>query len=165
MKRLIFLLLIALFSCSKQNPAEYNDSIIILQRKIVESIDNLKKVMDSYNTAEREESIKKIDEAYNNCFKVINESINSLQKMKPYGKDDTLRTAAIAMFKAYEEAISKYYKPIIEIYKIPPKMMTVEDHDKISENYKLASKRFDDIYEKFFAIQQRFAKRYNLKLE
>lgn len=152
-------------SCKKQDPVEYNNSIIKLQREAIFSIDNLKKNIDSYSTAYQEESIKNINKSYDSSYFLISRNIEVLKSMKSYKDDDTLRIAAIALFNVYIDILENYYKPLIEIYKLPASQFTDADHEAVANYDFSANKKLDNSFKKFSEIQVKFARKYKLLLE
>lgn len=167
LKLMVLIVLIYSFtiSCKKEDPVEYNNSIIKLQREAIFSIDNLKKNIDAYSTAYQESSINNINKSYDSSYFLISKNIDLLKSMKPYKNDDTLRIAAIALFNVYIDILENYYKPLIEIYKLPADKFTNADHEAIANYDFSANKKLDNSFKKFSEIQIKFSRKYKLLLE
>lgn len=170
MKKIYSLLLligivVAIQSCEKQSPVEYNNGIIAHQVKIVEKIDELKKAIDNYNVLPPDVAIDEMNIAYDKAVFQIDSGISFIQNVEDFKGDNSLKNGAGKLFITYKEIIEGEYKSIIELYKIPDAMFTTEDSEKLEVLSEESNKKLKTAYEDFIKVQKKFEADNNLKLE
>jgi len=163
MKRILGLLSLSLVlilsSCgpTAEEAAEYNDKIIAEQSAIVVKIDKLDESFQYYIPAD-------MDAAYNEAINQISKSVEAVTALDKFDGKTDFKDEALVLFSSYKTILESEYKEMVRIYKIPDEQFTEDNYaqwDKLDE----ASKRkLDEALTKFSAVQEEFAKKYNLTL-
>jgi len=160
----VILLLLFIQACNKESAEDYNNKIVLQQKGIVEEIDNLKKSIDDYNVLPASDAITNMDNAYNSTVFKIDSAIAFLETVEPYKNDESLLEAAKVFFTTYKQIVEDDYKQIIELYKLPDKMFTQDDQQKLDDLINSTKVELDESFEKFLKVQQEFSKEYDLNL-
>lgn len=160
----LILLLIFTQACNKESAEDYNNKIILQQKAIVEEIDNLKKAIDDYNVLPASDAITNMDNAYDSTVFKIDSAIAFLETVEPYKDDATLLDAAKVFFTTYKQIVEDDYKQIIELYKLPDKMFTQDDQQKLDDLLNSTKVELEKSFDKFLKAQKEFSKKNNLNL-
>ncbi|NJO90367.1 MAG: hypothetical protein HC831_16530 [Chloroflexia bacterium] len=105
-----------------------------------------------------------MDNAYVAAVAQVNESVDFINKMKPFGEDSTFKEGAQKLFAAYKSILDVEHKRIIQLLKLP-----AEEYgdDEIAEYAKLietSNQKADSELNKLIEIQESFAKKYKFEL-
>jgi hypothetical protein len=164
---LSILVAITLFSACKEkvkgkdgrvyeSPTAYNDFIVNRQTVIIKNVLALSDITDD-----------KLDEGMalmKRTVDTIGFMIGELKAMPPYGKDSTLRDAAIDLFGFYQRIFGKDYQEILQIRK-DGGTQTEEGIARITEIVDNVSKEEKVLDAKFASAQQAFAKEHKMRIQ
>jgi hypothetical protein len=133
----------------------YNDRIIALQTRIVQSMIDFSKSFDTSDKAQ-------MDKHHAQLLSTIDGVIKEASSIEPFGDNTQFRDAAIEMFHFYDSIAKKEYLEIVNILK----KETPEETDlaRINEIVNSISQREEQLDRKFQGIQQAFARKHNIKL-
>ncbi len=158
----LLLFSVILFSC-KNTPTQeeviaYNDKISTEHGKIFEKHDQLLKSYDDFRQTE------KMDKAYADAKKQVEESIAKVKKLGALGGDSTYKLAAIKAFESYLSSINNEHKRFIEIYKLPEDKFDSalsKEQEKIMETINTS---LNSANQELAKVQQDLAKKYKFEL-
>jgi hypothetical protein len=140
--------------------AEYNDSIIGLQEKIVDAIDNLDSTLNK-----SELTATQLDLAMTALKVDIAHSLLALDSIGSFEKDPSLKVAAQELFGQYQSFANTEYVELVRISKLPLDSInnvvvdtTIELKQRINTLAKMAQ-------DKFMFAQIEFGKKHHLEFE
>ena len=164
MKKLIFLLFVAVLLCScaskSERAAQYNDRIITTQKSIVDALVVMDSVFSDTNA-----TIDWIDLHYANLQAQVKRSILALDSIGPFQEDPSFQLSARELFRSYEALVGIEYKTLVEIKLLPSESVNVAIVDSnlaVQERIFLQSRIAQ---ERFYKAQEEFGKKYNLDFE
>lgn len=140
--------------------AKYNDSIIVRQRTVITSFENMDSVFR--DTSASKESV---DFHYADLQRQVKLSILALDSIGPFQQDPSLQLAAKNLFRTYETIVDKDYKSLKGIKLLTSDQITQEIADSslsIQSRVHLVSTQAQ---EKFLTTQMEFGKKFNLEFE
>lgn len=140
---------------SSAGAVAYNDRIISMQSRIVQSMIDFSK---SFDTGDRSAMEKK----HAQLLSTIQSAIKEAQAIEGFDGNTQFRDAAVEMFNFYDSIAKKEYKEIMDILKKD----TPEEADltRINEIVTSISQREEQLDKKFQGIQQAFARKHNIML-
>jgi hypothetical protein len=140
--------------------AEYNDSIIGLQEKIVDAIDNLDSTLNK-----SELTATQLDLAMTALKVDVAHSLLALDSIGSFEKDPSLKVAAQELFGQYQSFANTEYVELVRISKLPLDSInnavvdtTIELKQRINTLAKMAQ-------DKFMFAQIEFGKKHHLEFE
>lgn len=134
---------------------EYNDSIIAAQNRIIEKFLAFGQSFDG--GMDQAESIRQ------ETIKVCEASIKTVSSMKPYEGDNSLRQAALDLFKFYKEVSSNEFKQLQDI--LMKDDIGMDDLTEMDEINKQISEKETVFDEKLKAAQETFAAKHGFMIE
>lgn len=143
-----------------QLAAEYNDSIIGLQEKIVSAIGNLDSTLSNTSL-----TASQLDIAMAALKVDVRHGLLALDSIGPFEKDPSLKVAAHDLFTQYESFANNEYKELVRISKLPVDSITnslVDTTIVIKQRINQLAKAAQD---KFMFEQIEFGKKYHLDFE
>jgi len=143
------------FSRGSDQAVAYNDRIIGLQTRIVQSMIDFSK---SFDTADK----SLMDKKHAQLVSTIEGVIKEAQAIEGFDGSTEFRDAAVEMFSFYDSIAKKEYKEIMDILN----KETPGDNDltRINEIVVSISQREEALDKKFQGIQQAFARKHNIML-
>jgi hypothetical protein len=152
----------ALCSCVRKSQlaAEYNDSIIGLQERIVKAIGNLDSTLSNNSL-----TAAQLDIAMAALKVDVNHGLLALDSIGPFEKDPSLKVAATDLFVQYESFANNEYKELVRISKMPSDSITnsiVDTTIVLKQRINQLAKAAQD---KFMFEQIEFGKKYHLDFE
>jgi hypothetical protein len=134
----------------------YNDRIIALQTRIVQSMIDFSK---SFDTSDKTQ----MDKHHARLLSTIQGVINEAKTIEPFDDNAQFRDAAVEMFHFYDSIAKKEYLEIVNILK----KETPEEADlaRINEIVTSISTREEQLDRKFQGIQQAFARKHKIELK
>lgn len=158
---ILLLSLLMLFSCKSaptiKEAIAYNDKISTENNKILEKYD---KLLNSYNEYQPEE----MDNAYANAKQQVEESIESIKKLKTLVGDSAYRKTAINAFESYLTILNNEHKRMIELLKLPESGFQDAEKEEYEKLIETANSVIDSEIEKLHTVQKEFAKTYKIEL-
>lgn len=143
------------FSRGSDQAVTYNDRIIGLQTRIVQSMIDFSK---SFDTADK----SLMDKKHAQLVSTIEGVIKEAQAIEGFDGSTEFRDAAVEMFKFYDAIAKKEYLEIVNILKKDTPAQ--EDLTRINEIVNSISQREEQLDRKFQGIQRAFASKHNIKL-
>jgi hypothetical protein len=140
--------------------AEYNDSIIGLQEKIVHSIDCMDSTLNNPQL-----TASQLDLAMAALKVEVAHGLLALDSIGPFEKDPSLKVAAYGLFSQYEQFALGEYHELVRISKLPSDSITnslVDTTIAIKQRINLLAKAAQD---KFLFEQIEFGKKHHLEFE
>jgi hypothetical protein len=149
-------------SCVHQSElaAEYNDSIIGLQEKIVTAIDGLDSTLN-----QPELTAAQLDMALAALKVDIAHGLLALDSIGPFEKDPSLKVAAHDLFSQYQSFANGEYQELVRISKLPLDSINnsiVDTTIVMKQRINLLAKAAQD---KFLFEQIEFGKKHHLEFE
>lgn len=135
-------------------PSEYNDYIVIEQKKVMESFDVFAGTVNNGN-------IDSMNQSRNKLCENSEIALASMKKLADFKEDTMFRTAAIDFFSFVNEACKNQLKEIVEIA-AKDSLVNEVDIERIhilSQEYTLKEKEKN---EALMDAQDKFAKKFNV---
>lgn len=151
-----------LSSCVRKSQlaAEYNDSIIGLQEKIVSAIGALDSTLNNTSL-----TAAQLDIAMAALKVDVKHGLLALDSIGPFEKDPSLKVAAQELFTQYDDFAQNEYKELVRISKLPLDSITnslVDTTIVLKQRINQLAKAAQD---KFMFEQIEFGKKYHLDFE
>jgi hypothetical protein len=151
---LLFLIPLLLVSCVA--PADYNDSLIREQRKVLSVINDL-------NTAIKQASKEETNSEVAKAIDQVEKSILKLQQKDDFRGETQLRDEMVELLTFYQFVINEYYPLLIEIQ--------YDEGLTLSEKKQVSDSIYDTIREQeiqrtaaYAEAQELFADKYNISI-
>jgi hypothetical protein len=144
-------------SSSFSTPVSYNDHIIGVQTKVVNSILELSAAMDGDDQAA-------IKTTYNSFVKVAEDANAEIGKLDCYESDCDMRDAAKNLFKFYEEMAKNEYKKLIDIILKDPAKVTAQDMTEMANLVNAVSEKETKLDAEFERSQKAFASKHGFQV-
>lgn len=135
-------------------PSEYNDYIVIEQKKVMESFDKFADAVNNGNLDSMNQSREQL------CMHA-DAALGSMKKLADFREDTLFRSAAIDFFGFVNDACQNQLKEIVDIA-AKDSLITDADIERIhqlSQNYTLKEKEKN---EALMQAQDQFAKKFNV---
>jgi hypothetical protein len=156
---LLFFSAALLVSCGPtvKDAIKYSDNIET-QNELV--IGKLEELIDSYDEYIPEE----MDNAYAAANTQVNESLDYINKMQPFGEDSTFKAGAQQLFKTYKSILDVEHKKIISLLKLPADKYGDEEIAEYAKLIETANQKADSELNRLIQVQESFAKKYKFDL-
>lgn len=144
-------------SCNKQSAVEYNNTITTEQSAIIKTI------LEFSQNAQN----KNFDAAEKNRLTAVEQtkkSIAVIEKMGDFDGDSKLKTAALDLFKFYEQAFGKDYKELIELAK-NGENTTMEQMTRMQEIVTGLTEKESSLDRNFQTVQKDFAAKHKIEIQ
>jgi hypothetical protein len=153
---------VALVACTSRadRAAQYNDSIIIHQRSVIEAFERMDSVFRDTNATK-----ESVDFHYADLQRQVKLSILVLDSIGPFQQDPSMQLAAKDLFRTYEQIVDKDYRSLKGIKMLTSDQISQEIADSslsIQSRVHLVSTQAQ---EKFLMTQMEFGKKNNLEFE
>lgn len=156
---LVLLFALILNSCgpSREQAADFSNSLILQQKQVVEKYDELVKSYDTYNS-------EKMDSQLVTFLNQLSESENIVKNSNGFDGADDLKNAFLDYIATNRSVAENEVRELIRIYKIPEEEFTTAHHNQWNDIFKVADNKIKTAEKKFIDAQKVFAEKFQLSL-
>lgn len=135
-------------------PSEYNDYIVLEQKKVMESFDEFADAVNNGN-------VDSMNQTREQLCKYSEEALTSMKKLANFKEDTLFRTSAIDFFSFVNNACQNQLKEIVEIAAKDSLVneVDIERIHQLSQEYTIGEKEKNEALMK---AQDAFAKKFNV---
>jgi len=151
----------ALFLASclpKEDPVEYNDSIVSRIDGVIQAINGLESTFESYVPGE-------MDSAYQVLMLSLQESTQGVDSIGLLGNDSLLKKAAEATLLRHTSVARDLYPEYISLLKVPDSLFTPELQTRAFEVKEQIDRQNAEAQQLFTNAQTAFGKEYSVSFE
>jgi len=147
-------------SCKEQvkmSPADYNDSLVIEQLRIMERVERLEESFETYVTEE-------MSLMHDRLGTQLKESKKKLSEIKNYDGSSAFRDGLREFIDVYEGLWAKEYQSALNILSKSDSLYTTTDEARLDVLFRQIDKASEDATARFKKIQDDFAAQFKLEL-
>jgi hypothetical protein len=155
-------LVLLLSACGRkaEKAAEYNNTIILRQMRVIEALD----VMDS-TLRDSTVSEERMDYAFANLQARVKSAVMAVDSIGSFNQDPSLQLAARELFRSYEAMTDGDYARLVAIRKLPDTAITEAVVDTNNAIILRIQEMSVKAQQKFILAQDEFGKKYHLTFE
>ena len=150
-------LLFSQSALTTEDAINYNDELIEEELLVIDKINKLTDALSTYDP-------KKIEPALNAAEVQVDKSIKAIEELGGFDGDTEFVDACSELFKVFKSQLNNEYARQLEIYKLPMDKYTAAEEKEYNELNRLIDEKYYYVFEKFIAVQEKFADKWNFDL-